>query len=59
MEDPDSLGDRLQPVPHGAARRTGFCSPCNRRLEEFVKNAPDQPEHMVEYCGGILPHTGG
>ena len=24
--------------------------PCNRRLEEFVKNAPDQPEHMVEYC---------
>ena len=24
--------------------------PCNRRLEEFVKNAPNQPEHMVEYC---------
>ena len=24
--------------------------PCNRRLEQFVKLAPDQPEHLVEYC---------
>lgn len=24
--------------------------PCNRRLEEFVKAAPDQPEHLTEYC---------
>ena len=24
--------------------------PCNRRLEQFVKLAMDQPEHLVEYC---------
>lgn len=24
--------------------------PCNRRLEQFVQLAPDQPEHLVEYC---------
>ena len=24
--------------------------PCIRRLEQFVKLAPDQPEHLVEYC---------
>lgn len=31
-------------------QENGILFPCNRRLEQFVKLAPDQPEHLVEYC---------
>ncbi len=35
-----------------------FCSPATA-VRRSLKNAPDQPEHMVEYCEEFLPHTGG
>ena len=31
-------------------QENGILFPCNRRLEDFVKEAPDKPEHLVECC---------
>ena len=31
-------------------QENGILFPCNRRLEEFVKQAPRKPEYLVELC---------